>query len=329
MAQRRKKKAPRKAGAISVISVLVLALLLLAGNRLQEYGIFDFLPGEENTAPAAGPALVPGSGDMEVWFLDVGQGDSQLIRIPDGDSYYNMLIDSGENQYAQGLTDFLSGLGISRIDTLVCTHPHADHMGSMAQIVTQFDIGSFYMPKLPEDQTPTTRAYENLLDALLEKNVDAAYLHTGLFISMPDGARAEVFSPDQDARWSEINNYSAVIKLSYGETSFLFTGDAEKEIETILAEGNDAIGADVLACGHHGSSTSSTEAFLERVNPAVAVISCGLNNKYGHPHEEVVQLLDTRGCDVYRTDTSGTILIKSDGEEIRAEIDGREIGAKE
>lgn len=193
MAQRRKKKAPRKAGAISVISVLVLALLLLAGNRLQEYGIFDFLPGEENTAPAAGPALVPGSGDMEVWFLDVGQGDSQLIRIPDGDSYYNMLIDSGENQYAQGLTDFLSGLGISRIDTLVCTHPHADHMGSMAQIVTQFDIGSFYMPKLPEDQTPTTRAYENLLDALLEKNVDAAYLHTGLFISMPDGARAEVF----------------------------------------------------------------------------------------------------------------------------------------
>ena len=257
---------------------------------------------------------------LQVYFLDVGQGDSELIRIPAEGDYFNVLLDTGEYAYADGLTNYLRDLGVERIDALICSHPHTDHMGCMARIVQRFDIGSVYMPLLPEDQTPTTSAYEALLDRVLEKGLVITQLYADVPIDCPAGAEFQVMSPEKDAVWDDVNNYSAVIRLSYGETSFLFTGDAESDSEELILDAGYDLSADVLKVGHHGSSTSTSEPFLAAVDPRWAVISCGKDNSYGHPHRETRQLLgDWPGLTVYRTDQDGTVLAQSDGEQITFE----------
>lgn len=253
---------------------------------------------------------------LQVYYLDVGQGDSQLIRIPGESGWFHMLIDTGEYQYADGLTDYLRDLGVERIDALVCTHPHTDHMGCMARIIQRFDVGAFYMPLLPEDKTPTTTAYEKLLDAAEEKNLTVNRLMEDASIESPAGSLFQVMAPRVDADWEGANNYSAVIRLVYGETSFLFTGDAEEDSEEVVLNDGYLLDSDVLKCGHHGSSSSTSDLFLGAVDPMYAVISCGSGNRYGHPHHETLEKLEERGVAVYRTDEDGTILAESDGSSI-------------
>ncbi len=246
------------------------------------------------------------SSGLAITMLDVGQGDSELIRIPGEAGYFNMLIDTGEYEYADGLTDYLKDLGIERLDALVCTHPHTDHMGCMARIVQRFEIGAVYMPLLPEDRTPTTTAYE-------DKGLTINQLHEDAIIESPPGSQFQVMSPRVDADWEGANNYSAVIRLVYGQSSFLFTGDAEEESEEIILEDGYLLRSDVLKCGHHGSSTSTSDEFLEAVDPLYAVISCETGNRYGHPHRETIEKLEDRDITAYRTDKDGTILAESTG----------------
>lgn len=276
---------------------------------------------ESGTASASGQ-----NNNLEVRYLDVGQGDSILIRIPNGDDMFVMLIDTGEQQYAQGLQNYLTELEIDRIDVLVNSHPHADHMGAMADIITEFEIGEIYMPMLTEEQIPTTRVYENLLDAILAKNMTVNPLYEGVYIDAPGDAQIDVYWPKQESSdVKELNNVSGVIRLTYGNTSFLFTGDAEEGVEETLVDSGLDLSATVLKCGHHGSSTSTTKDFLQAVQPQLCVISCGADNRYGHPDEEVLALLAEYGCKVYRTDQQGTIIMESDGKQISVEASGESI----
>lgn len=305
-----RKKAKYTLGPVG--GLVLLIVLFLLSSRINLGGAPE---GVDSVPLPEGGTAEP----LQVYFLDVGQGDSELIRLPGETGYFNMLIDTGEYKYADGLTDYLKGLGIERLDALVCTHPHTDHMGCMARIVQRFEIGAIYMPLMPEDKAPTTAAYEKLLDAVLDKGLTINQLHEDAIIESPPGSQFQVMSPRVDADWEGANNYSAVLRLVYGETSFLFTGDAESESERVILDDGYGVGADVLKCGHHGSSSSTTKAFLSQVDPRYAVISCGLDNSYGHPHKEVLARLEKQGVTLYRTDQDGTVLAKSDGKEITFE----------
>ena len=315
MSQRKKPQYKRQPGLGPVAGLVLLIALFLLSSYLKNAEPAGM--GESGAQGATSAAPLPEDGPpMQVHYIDVGQGDSQLARIPDEgsqDGYFNMLIDTGEYEYADRLTDYLRDLGVGCIDALVCSHPHTDHMGCMARIVQRFEIGAFYMPQLPEDQAPTTVAYEKLLDAVLDKGLTVTPLHEDAVIQVPAGARVQVMSPREDADWDGANNYSAVIRLAWGDASFLFTGDAEEDSEEIILADGYNPQADVLKCGHHGSSSSTSPEFLAAVDPLYAVISCGAGNRYGHPHHETLEALDAAGVITYRTDQDGTILAETTG----------------
>lgn len=314
-------------GTLGSVFLLALLFILFSRSGLLKPGNapegVSSLPLPQNQAQAG---MEDG---LLVYFLDVGQGDSELVRIPGETEYFNVLIDTGEYEYADGLTDTLKSLGVERIDALVCSHPHTDHMGCMARIVQRFEIGTLYLPILPEEQTPTTAAYEKLLDVVTEKGVPMVQLYEDALIETPAGAQFQVMSPRKDAEWESVNDYSAVLRLTYGESSFLFTGDAEKGSEAVILEDGYDVGADVLKCGHHGSKTSTSAKFLKAVNPEYAVISCGKDNRYGHPHKGTLDKLGKLGVEVYRTDQDGTVLAKSDGKTITWETGLPSVAARD
>lgn len=318
--RRKRRNFPRgRAGFGTLLGILLIALVLVLAER---QGLLDpAVPAggsrwEDVSAGAIGEA---GTEGLEVYFLDVGQGDSELIRIPENGAYFNALIDTGEYAYADGLTEALKSLGVERIDALICSHPHTDHMGCMARIVQRFEIGKLYMPRLPDDIVPTTSAYEALLNAMEKKGLTAVQLCEDVEIPCPAGASFQVAAPRRDADWEDVNNYSAVLRFTYGGVSFLFTGDAEKESEKLILQDGYDVSADVLKCGHHGSSTSTSAKFLKAVAPKYAVISCGQDNQYGHPHKGTLEKLEKLGAALYRTDEDGTILARSDGETVTFE----------
>ena len=305
-----RRRQPRNKKTLSAVisAVLVLAAVLVYYfPELETY--LTGAPNTDSSTPAQ-PTQSIDAADCAVYFLDVGQGDSILIQIG---TDYNMLIDAGTREAGETIESDLQALGVTSFDAVVATHPHADHIGSMKQIIEDYTIGTFYMPLLPDDQTPTTATYENMLDALLDKNVQTEQISTDTKISAPENANFAVLSPEKDEIFDNLNNYSAVLRFTYGNISFMLTGDAETEVEeNILARETD-ITSNVLKCGHHGSSTSSSMDFLRAVNPAVAVISCGQDNKYGHPHHETLESLSERNCKILRTDTDGTVAVTTDG----------------
>ena len=241
-------------------------------------------------------------GTLSVHYLDVGQGDSIFIELPNQKC---MLIDAGENMYGKSITEYINNLGYTRIDYLVATHPHADHIGSMAYVVKHNDIGEIYMPKV----TTTTKTYENLLTAIADKGLKVKSAKAGMNIIDDNDFSINILAPvtiDED----NLNNCSVILKITYKNDSFLFLGDAEKkELEAVTAD----MSAEVLKVGHHGSRTSTTKALLEKVNPKYAVISLGKDNSYGHPHKSTLKLLDEFGVETYRTDENGTVVISTEG----------------
>ena len=268
-----KESARRTRRAISAVSGLMAVLALLALYFLETRGAAEPAP-----TPASGKALQE---KAAVYFLDVGQGDSILIRAGD----YAMLIDAGVRGAGDAIEADLEALGVDALDAVVATHPHADHIGAMDQILEDYEVGTFYMPVLPDDQTPTTATYERMLDVLLEKQVPVERVTAGMEIPAPADMKFEVLSPRTSDAWNEVNDYSAVLRFTCGEVSFLLTGDAEVPAEALLVEENAPLSAAVLKCGHHGSASASSMPFLRAVNPEIAVISCGADNGYGHPHD--------------------------------------------
>lgn len=242
--------------------------------------------------------------NMKVHYIDVGQGDSELIQV-DGK---NILIDAGCNDNKS--LNYLKSIGVKNLDYIIATHPHEDHIGGMTSVINNFNIKEFYAPKV----THTTKTFENMVKALQSKGVKITAPTVGDTLTIGN-ATLQFLAPNS-SKYEDLNNYSIVTRLKYGNKSFIFTGDAESLSEgEILAKQLD-ISGDVLKLGHHGSHSSTSQAFLDKVNPKYAMVSCGKDNDYGHPHKETIDKLNAKNIKTFRTDISGTIIATSNGDDI-------------
>ena len=292
------------AGIVAVVMAAVCALAFSACDL--------GLSGENSSAPSGQTPATPAGKTASVYYLDVGQGDSELIQLPSGE---NILIDAGDRGTSDEIVSYLKEKGIKKIDLLIATHPHADHIGGMANVIQNFEIGKVYMPRVADDQTPTTKTYEGVLKAISDKNLKITEAKAGMTVYDAGGAKLEFLAPN-GTEYKDLNNYSIVSKLTYGDTTFVFTGDAETESEKEILANKYDVKCDVLKLGHHGSSTSTSDRFLEAADPKYAVISCGVDNDYGHPHKETMNKLEDFKIETYRTDTQGTILATTDGKTV-------------
>ena len=289
----------------SPLMILLGILVVGAAVVLQQLGLFETeKPVSENLS---------GSAEAQVYFIDVGQGDSELIRLKD--SGIDILIDTGTRSTKQELADYLKELGVDDIDILIGTHPHEDHIGGMAKIIEEFPIGTLYLPETSDEMTPTTKTYESLLDAAENKNVTVRTAAAGDVLLEQGNTSFKVLSPSH-TDYDNLNDYSIVTRLKVGDTAFLFQGDAETPVEEEILDSGADVSCDVIKLGHHGSSTSSSRAYLEAANPSAAVISCGVGNEYGHPHRETMDSLEKLSITPYRTDTQKTLLAETDGKTI-------------
>lgn len=247
--------------------------------------------------------IVKTAGTMMVSYIDVGQGDSELIQTPSGKI---MLIDAGPTDAGQKVENFLRNQKISTIDIVVATHPHEDHIGGMSTILNSFSVKQFIDSGYPH----TTSTYEGMLNLIDQKNISFRTVNSGDTFLIDPAISIQVLNP-QATFFDDINQNSIVLKMTYGTVSFLFTGDAGSSAESIYT--NAAGHADVLKVAHHGSSTSTGEFFLSKVTPMVSIIEVGSGNPYGHPADATIQRLRLIGSTIYRTDLHGTIQITCDG----------------
>lgn len=245
---------------------------------------------------------------LKVHYLDVGQGDSIFIELPNNET---MLIDAAESYQSENIINYLKNLNYQKIDYVIGTHPHTDHIGGLKDIINTFEIGKIYMPKV----VSTTKTYESLLMAIKDKNLKINTAKAGISIIDTDTLKINILAPNSET-YTELNNYSAVTKITYGTTKFLFMGDAEKLSENEIKEN---VTADVIKIGHHGSNTSSSINFIKKVNAKYGIISVGLNNKYNLPKEETITNWENSGTKIYLTSINGTIRASSDGTNIKIE----------
>ena len=254
--------------------------------------------GEENTASL--------DGTLEVHFIDVGQADAILVR--QGDKA--MMVDGGNGDDEKALKSYLESQKITELQYVIGTHAHEDHIGSLDYIINSFKVGKIYLPK----QTASTKTFENLVNAAKNKGLNFTIPKAGSSFMLGD-AICTIIAPN-GSDYSDTNDYSIVLKIEYGNTSFLLTGDAEALSEKEILSKSLDISSTVLKVGHHGSKTSTSLDFLSAVNPKYAVVSAGVDNKYNHPSLEVMERLKGKSIPVYRTDESGTIVAISNGEAV-------------
>jgi competence protein ComEC len=309
-----KSKKKQKQIRTTVIVVLFLVFSLLM-SFLDSKGIFTWSDLYNAGGVVDGP--VNPNSEFSVYYLDVGQGDCTIIKSNDAVMMIDTSTDSRENDIKEAMTS----LNLTTIDYLVITHQHDDHMGSANAILNEYNVKNILMPKLSKINMVTTSSYNKLLETILEKDVNAIAASPGMTFKLGD-ADVSIFSPSQQDE--DLNNMSIVLKVVYGETSFLFQGDAEKIVEEQLLESGFNLEADVIKLGHHGSNTSSTDKYLKAVNPQYAIISCGADNSYGHPHSQVIDRLKNNNIDFYITAQTGDITIISDGKKLSLETQNKE-----
>jgi beta-lactamase superfamily II metal-dependent hydrolase len=255
------------------------------------------------------------SGDalLRVHFIDVAQGKSILIETPE----QNVLIDAGEREQGPVVLGYLNTHGIKRLDMIVATHPHSDHIGGLSAIIGELPVGEIIMPDVSEDMTPASSVYSDLLETIDEKELPITVAEPDAVYDLGGDAQLTLLGPNTD--YDDLNAYSVVSRLDFGANSFLFAGDATTDAERDMLEAGADLNATVLDVGHHGSRTSSGEDFLLAASPQIAVISCAEDNSYGHPHREVIERLNEIGAEILRTDIDGTVVITSDGQRLEVE----------
>lgn len=282
---------------VAAIALLFAGLILLGGSC----GLFD--SPSVNTMLTALREIFGAeeSADFSVHFIDVGQGDCELIL----DHGRAMLIDAGEAEEAQTVIRYLNRQRIKTIDYVVATHPHSDHIGGLSSVIEQFAVKNVIMPKLSQENTPTSSTYERLLRAVKDSGAKVIAARPGAEYPLGKGKFTVLAPLKQD---EELNNMSVVLRLTYRQRRFLFTGDAEATVEKQLLASHADLSCDVLKLGHHGSATSNTQPFLTAASPQYAVAECGEKNSYGHPHREIVVLCRSLGIELLRTDKHGNVV---------------------
>ena len=285
----RKTKKMKKINCGTILFALIVIIGAIYSESIQESFGFNH----------TNPTFSEVSSDLIVYYLDVGQADSILIQ----DNDENMLIDAGNNEDGELLVTYFKELGIEKFKYVFGTHPHEDHIGGLDNVISAFDIGTIYLP----DAITTTTTFVDVLDAMEAKQMNYTVPKIGDTLTLGE-AQIQIIYTGTDT--SDLNNTSIVLKLSFGNTSFLFTGDATEKTEKQIL--NQDIHADVLKVGHHGSKYSSTKEFLDKVQPTYAIISVGEGNSYGHPADTTLDKLQKRNIEVFRTDELGTILLTSD-----------------
>lgn len=277
-----------------VISMLLVAIFILGGCE------YDSVAGNN-----LGNDL--GNTNLFIHFIDVGQGDSTLIILPNKEV---ALIDAGTRAGRMEVVKYIKDQDIKKIDYLIGTHPHEDHIGGLPEVIRNFEIGKVFLP----NKTNNTAIFEELLNEIKNHNLKITEGKSGLKIIDDNGLEFSIMAPSMD--YNSINDSSIVTKLVYKDFSTMIMGDAERESEENMVEEGHDLKADILRLGHHGSSTSTTEDFLNKVQPDYAVISLGKDNTYGHPHRETIAALDTRDIITLRTDILGSIVFKTDGKKV-------------
>lgn len=249
--------------------------------------------------------------EVIVSFLDVGQGDSILIQSDE----CNVLIDGGEKGNSSYIEGYLNENGIDTLDYVIGTHPHSDHIGALPTIITDCNVEHVILPQTDDSDTPTTKIYESLLNAIADKGLKITPAKVGTSYDLGN-ATLEIIAPNS-SDYSDLNDYSVVTILTHGNNKFLLTGDASETSENEMIENNLLEDIDVLKVGHHGSDTATSQEFLDIVKPEYAIIMCGEGNQYNHPCEETMDKLQAISeIDIYRTDLDGTIVATSNGADI-------------
>lgn len=288
----------------------VLSLFLIISVFLVSCAALPSKPAmTENTAANENLPAVneKASGTLKVHYLDVGQADS--ILIVQGD--HAMLIDAGNNDDDDFVAGYLKKQGIKELEYLIGTHPHEDHIGSLDYIIKNFTVDKIFLPK---NAKSTTKTYTDVLKAISNKGLKATNAVPLTSFKLGD-ADCTIFAPNS-SNYEDLNNYSIVVKIKFGNNSFLFEGDAEALSEMEMVKKGYDLKADVLKLGHHGSNSSTCANFLAKVQPKYAVISVGKDNSYGHPQKKTMDRIKNSAITVYRTDECGTIIAASDGNNI-------------
>lgn len=318
------KKLLETAASAALLAILTFALIVFVNEKFIRW---DFIPSFADIVHFFGgggtPYVKPLDDEAAVYFIDVGQGDCELIRTKN----CNILIDCGEEENADEVIGFIRYSGVERLDYVIATHPHSDHIGGMYRILESFDVGTVIIPKIPRDIAPNTLFYSKMLNTIKNRGINREYSAAGKIYTLGENASLEIIAPLYD-EYEELNNFSVVARLTHGANTFLFTGDAESLAELDILDNGIDVSADVLKVAHHGSAGANSKAYLEKVRPKIAVIGVGSDNSYGHPHKDVLKRLAQVGCDeIYTTAADGNVVIISDGASLRVRTEEEEIAA--
>ncbi len=303
--------------SLKYIITILLALMIAAASFLLSHfktddtynNIWDELIAKTDINYSAAKSLInseAGTKDLSVSYIDVDQGDATLIRH----KKYSILIDCGKAEYEESVYNFLNACGIKRLDMIIATHPDSDHIGGFYDLLNGgIKCDLFVMPQIP-DQVEKTATEIKLINILKTMNIKTEYAVCGKQYNFGE---MKFITYVTNGSFDDTNSYSIVTKIQYKDSSFLFMGDASKTIENEFISEGYSLRADILKVGHHGSAKSTSKKFLAYVKPLGAVISCGKDNSYGHPHREVIDNLNDSNIQYYRTDEQGTVIIGTDG----------------
>ena len=296
---------------IKIRSIIVLLIMVFSLSGCSNGNVTNTVSPDVATVKTTIPDKINTDsqvvGTFKSYYFDVGQGDSIYLKMPNGE---DVLIDAGDNSHGDDVVKYLKDLKVDDLEAVISTHPDADHSGGLDVVFQNFKVESVYAPKV----THTTQTFLDFITEVKKQGLKIIPVKAGVKLPFA-GVNAIFVGPVKDYG-SELNDWNAVLKVSFDKTSFLFTGDAPIKSENDMIASNQDLKADVLKLGHHGSDTSTSQEFLNVVNPKYAIISVGKDNKYGHPKQSIMERLTSDGIEVYRTDKQGTIIATSDGKNI-------------